>query len=266
MKISEKQELDAGSRMHVLDWLETPDFVADVRNIISKTGLSIADNAARQPKRRGDHRESVLTGSEDTFLTSFQKSDLLKWWLIHQHGAKLPTWDLVVQAKAANGAPALVLFEAKAHICELSDAGKTEGKRKQPDEQSRTHENHEKIASAIKEASDALAKTLPSINLTHTKSYQFANRIAFAWKLASMGIPVALVYLGFVGDETISTKSDNLSASADWHNAFEAHVKDHFPIAHLDREIPCGAASFWLICHGASVQRSSPPVSERCAL
>jgi hypothetical protein len=34
--------------------------------------------------------------------------------------------------------------------------------------------------------------------------YRFANRLAFAWKTASEGMPTILLYLGFTGDDGIS--------------------------------------------------------------
>ena len=257
------EEWDAGSRMHVLDWVESPLFISDVQALITTTGLRVDDQARRQPRRRGDHRESVLTGDRDPFLTETQKESLLKWWLVHRSGAKLPTWDLVVTARTADECPALVLFEAKAHISELSDAGKEMAIRAKEDEQNRTRENHEKIAAAIQEASRALDGQCPGIALTHARSYQFANRIAFAWKLATMGIPVALVYLGFLGDDAIAVPSDRLNTCKEWKDVFMSHAKSHFPECGLDRPICCGPESFWVLCRSHPVLRPSPPINER---
>ena len=41
---------------------------------------------------------------------------------------------------------------------------------------------------------------IPGLCISRDRCYQFSNRIAFAWKLVSLGIPVVLVYLGFLND------------------------------------------------------------------
>jgi hypothetical protein len=64
----------------------------------------------------------------------------------------LPTWDLAVSALDAQKRKSLILVEVKAHSTELSAAGKSFSKRKHPDDQKRSNENHECIAVAIAEA------------------------------------------------------------------------------------------------------------------
>jgi len=92
------------------------------------------------------------------------------------------------------GCRALVLVEAKAHKTELSTAGK-------PFRSAKTRsagtvrENHACIALAIAEADSALQGKVPGILLSRDVSYQFSTEIAYAWKLASLGIPTALIYL-----------------------------------------------------------------------
>jgi hypothetical protein len=36
-------------------------------------------------------------------------------------------------------------------------------------------------------------------HISRDNRYQMSNRFAWSWKLASVGVPVVLVYLGFVG-------------------------------------------------------------------
>ena len=38
----------------------------------------------------------------------------------------------------------------------------------------------------------------PGFALSAKSRYQLSNRFAFAWKLADLGVPVVLVYLGFL--------------------------------------------------------------------
>jgi hypothetical protein len=75
-----------------------------------------------------------------------------------------------------------VLVEAKAHAMELSSTGKLLVRRRTEAMQDRSKTNHQRIAEAIAEANIALRRAIPEIVLSRDKSYQFANRIAFAWK------------------------------------------------------------------------------------
>ena len=170
---------------------------------------------------------------------------------------------VVVAASDISDRPALVLVEAKGHVAELSDAGKRLTKRHTPEEQRRTNDNHERIGTAIAEAAIALQRTVPGISISRDKNYQFANRIAFAWKLASLGIPVAMIYLGFIGDNAISRPGEFFHSSDHWQDAFRRHTAEHFPAAMQGRRIDCGAASFWLLVRELQVLRQSPPLEQR---
>jgi hypothetical protein len=96
--LTSKRELDAGSRMHLLDWLETPRFLTDLRGFVAPVGVTIRDDALRLPIGRKAYRESGLVGPGEPFLSADQQNELCTWWLVHRRGAKLPTWDLVVSA------------------------------------------------------------------------------------------------------------------------------------------------------------------------
>ena len=135
---NERREEDAGSRMHVLDWLKSSQFFPTLRELVTPIGFAIAENTERQPKGRNDHRESVLVGKKEPFLSRDQQDRLQDWWLVYKDGAKLPTWDLVVAASDASHHPALVLVEAKAHGTELRESGKDRSRRKTSEQQART--------------------------------------------------------------------------------------------------------------------------------
>jgi hypothetical protein len=152
---------------------------------------------------------------------------------------------------------ALILVEAKAHKTELSPAGKPCPSREKPDQQERSEKNHARIARAIAEANSALQASVPGILLRRDACYQLSNRIAFAWKLASLGIPTALIYLGFIGDDRIGTDDHRLRTPSDWYSAFDAHTAEHFPADQQGRQIDCGAAGFWLLVRDLPVLRQS---------
>ena len=121
---------------------------------------------------------------------------LQSWWLAHRVGANTPNWDLAATA-TIEGRKGLILAEAKANVPELGEAGKSLGDKASE----RSSENHARIGQAIAEAQTALSSVLEGVNISRGSHYQLANRVAFMWKLASLGIPTVLVYLGFTGDE-----------------------------------------------------------------
>lgn len=263
MKERRQKDIDAGSRMHVLDWLESPNFIDQLRSVIQPTGLQVELDAIRQPKGRHCSSETTLIGPDQAFLTLAQQDELKCWWLAHQRGAKLPTWDLVIRASGGSSDHALILFEAKAHATEFCADGKPRYIRSALEEQLRTDANHERIGEAISEACRSLACVLPGVNITRDSHYQFANRIAFAWKLSSLGVPVALVYLGFIGDATIAAPQHCFSGPADWTNSFTERTAQMFPTTAIGSKIICGAAPFWLLLAHLDALRQSPPPSQR---
>jgi hypothetical protein len=71
----------------------------------------------------------------------------------------------------------------------MGRSGKILRRRRTPEEKKRSAANHERIGMAISEATSILQAVVPDVSLSRDYCYQFANRIAFAWKLASMGVP-----------------------------------------------------------------------------
>src|SRR5581483_5853402 len=126
-------------------------------------------------------------------------ADLRKWWLVHHEKANTPNWDIAMACEIERS-PGLILVEAKANLPELSKAGKAPERRAS----SKSLENRERIGAALAEASEGLKPFAPSIKLRIDSHYQLSNRLAFAWKLASLGVPTVLVYLGFWGDTGIA--------------------------------------------------------------
>ncbi len=254
----------AGSRKHILDWLEHPDdLFGEIRKWLEPTDIILADKPDHyRPKSCRDSSESTLVdadtescrdSSESTlvdadteFLTSPQKQELKNWWLAHPDRGKLPTWDLVIKAstKASNGGEtALVLVEAKAHAGEFSDKGKY----KNLHASDNSDNNTDRIKKVLSDVNVRLSSsTNGSLCLSTEYYYQFGNRIAFAWKLASMGIPVGLIYLGFLGDIKIS-KTAFMNREG-WMTTFRPCLeKCGFPEEKLGQAMYCGKSPFWLL-------------------
>jgi hypothetical protein len=152
--------------------------------------------------------EQMLTNLIDEtigkVLTEEKQLDLWNWWLeAGNRGTSTPTWDLISTCNIDN-CRGLLLVEAKAYNGENSPAGKTND--------SRTNiKNHEKIKGAIEQACDALDKiTKLTWGIQRDSYYQLSNRFAWAWKLASLGVPVVLLYLGFLNAEDMQDKGKEI--------------------------------------------------------
>lgn len=214
-----------GSRCHVLDWVETPQFVDTVKGWTRDQSLQIPDDPVFMPKSWAQPDESKLFDAASPFLSGDDKTRLGKWWLAHPGIANIPNWDLIVAASTSANVPALVLVEAKAHATEFDCKSKPVSKRKTPVAQKRTDENHEQIGHAIAEAARALANFHSRIKFDRNHCYQLSNRIAMGWKLASMGIANTLVFLGFTGDREIDREGKYFADDKHWQEAFANYAK-----------------------------------------
>ena len=71
-----------------------------------------------------------------------------------------------------------------------------------------SRDNHIQVGAAIALANEGLAKdTELNWSLSRDLCYQMSNRFAQAWKLTSLGKPVILIYLGFIGCEEMRDRS-----------------------------------------------------------
>jgi hypothetical protein len=169
-------------------------------------------------------------GEAAKLLSTKNRELVTDWWLAVRHRkANTPNWDFAATA-TINGSEGLVLVEAKAHEHELDVNAKRKTKKT-------NLENHERIDKCCKEASTALNSYLPGWALSATSHYQFCNRFSWAWKLASLGIPVVLVYLGFLDAEEMH---DALRSAWDWREIVQAHGKGIVPEAVWDAPIMVG--------------------------
>jgi hypothetical protein len=114
------------------------------------------------------------------------------------------------------------LVEAKAHHGELH---KEEcGKVLASPVSANSLRNHERIGACLDEASIALAsETGRPWALSRDHHYQMSNRFAWAWKLTELGVPVVLVYLGFLGCDDMATDSTVIANDAEWEQLVRMH-------------------------------------------
>ncbi|NLG49654.1 MAG: hypothetical protein GX552_06045 [Chloroflexi bacterium] len=158
-------------------------------------------------------KEAILCESD--LLCAPISQELLDWWLVVERFANTPNWDIASTCKV-NGQPGLLLVEAKAH-------------QKEPGEQGKAlpitpngWKNHKRIGRAIAEAAAALQRaTGKPWAISRDSHYQLSNRFAWSWKIVSLGIPVVLVYLGFLNAGEMQDQGTLFHTPQEW----EEYVK-----------------------------------------
>lgn len=247
-----------GSRKHVLDWVEQPRFLPELLALARPVDCRVTAESYWAPLGYRHPDEARLEAFGPRTMPSHGAWPLVRsWWLKHDRGANTPNWDLALTCQV-EGRPGLILVEAKANVPELSEAAKRQDPK--PSEASRA--NHDHIATAIDEARGHLSTRYPDISIHRDRHYQLSNRIAFAWRLASLGIPTVLIYLGFVGDMGIRDVGERFHDEQHWHTVFETHLKAVCPTAILQDATPCGPAAFWMLSRARRVVESSPSAGE----
>ena len=246
-----------GSRKHVLDWVSRSTFATELSELVAPAPVALGENAIWMPRNHEDATEARL---ERFGLRAFSQMDswteLEGWWLAHKSGANTPNWDIAATC-AVDGVPGLVLVEAKANWPELSVAGKLLAENASPN----SIENHEQIKRAIDMACEGWQALDRDVVINRDSHYQLANRLAFTWKLSTMGIPVVLMYLGFTGDTGTRDAGAPSADDADWQKAFAAYTKGIFPSRLLNRRLDVGKAPVWVVSRSRPVIESSAPAN-----
>lgn len=257
--------------MHVLDWVEDPDFADRFLELVQPIACTRDVDWRHLPKSHRDDREARLeTFGPEAFPEDGQLfKDLKSWWLAH--GGNTPNWDIAARANI-EGTPGLILVEAKANRLELKTGSKQSFRLSKEQQarlsateqeacRNRSAENDARIRDALKAAEQGLAATFPTITLSCDTDYQLSNRIAFAWWLANSGLPVVLLYLGFTGDETFG--EGKFHDEADWQNELTSHLAAIGSPDILERRIDTKCAPMWVVARHKTVARNSPPAGRR---
>jgi hypothetical protein len=248
-----------GSRKHVLDWVSSHAFADELTAMLAPTGGQVQPSSAWLPRSQTEPEEARLETFGPRHLPGvIEWPRLSDWWLVHKEGANTPNWDLAAVCAFPQG-PGLVLVEAKANDREL----KEDAKPLEPEASQRSRENHQRIGAAIREARNSLSQVVPGVAIDRDVSYQLSNRLAFTWKLATMGLPTVLVYLGFLSDSGIDDVGDHFRDHAHWAESFHTHARKVAPDALFEREIKCGSASMWALVRSRRVLQTSPERPKR---
>jgi len=195
------------------------------------------------PQGFEDTDEATLPEAE-RLLPLAVRRELRQWWLVvPSNNTRTPNWDLASTC-TIEGRAGIALIEAKAHDQELMKE-ETGRKNIEPPLSGNARRNLMRIDWTIRDASAALAEdTRLAWALSRDWSYQMSNRFAWAWKLADLGIPVVLVYLGFLNANEMSDQGKPLTDAADWENVVKRHSQVLFPATVLDQRWMCGGQPF----------------------
>jgi len=188
------------------------------------------------PKGFSDSKELILTSKlarpffdkqfPDPGFKNVRTEVKDEWWLTPKKGGNTPNWDIVSSCSLDNGSKAIIIVEAKAHISELDRSGK----KQKNDANNDSLANHTSIEKAINKANVGLnaAYDPQGFSISIERCYQLSNRFAFAWKLASIGIPVILMYLGFINAKEMG---DYFKDDEDWAKNLLEHSSGIIPKA-----------------------------------
>lgn len=168
--------------------------------------------------------EEARLGETSKFLDAGKRRILTDWWLAVRQKANTPNWDLVSTC-TVDGRDGLILIEAKAHKGELKRLDRCGAKEPR---------NRERIRDAVEEASKALGE---GWSLTADRHYQLSNRFAWAWKTASLGVPVVLVYLGFLNAVEMPEPFQN---HEDWQRSLHEYADRCVPLGVWESRLAIG--------------------------
>ena len=215
----------------------TPAEVAGRLTALVKPYGSVSPTCEWRPAGFDDAKE-VQLDKPNVLIAGEISRQLKKWWFAKPGGGS-PTWDLASQCVFGSGRrkrQGVLLVEAKAYDVELErESG---GKKLKQDAKPDSHCNHAQIGTAIEDANEGLRYLTgdQAWGLSRDRAYQIANRFAWGWKLASLGVPVVLVYLGFLNAIEMADKGDPFREAADWLQCVKQHARGKVPEEAWDRD------------------------------
>jgi hypothetical protein len=77
--------------------------------------------------------------------------------------------------------------------------------------------------------------TLLPWHVSRDSHYQISNRFAWSWKLTTLGLPVVLIYLGFLGAHEMGDRGQPFMKVSDWEGLVLSHSRRLFPAEVWDR-------------------------------
>ena len=194
-KLDPKAQKGSKPRCHWLTHGTCEQVAMRLTELIEPYG-KVSANDHWMPEGFCDTQEAQLDKACKLLPKQEERDKLSNWWLAVPGNANTPNWD-IASTCTVDGNKGLLLVEAKAHAQELNKEVK--GKDLSVPATRDSKRNHMRIGAAIQDANSALNKgTRLQWRLSRDHCYQMSNRFAWSYKLAELGYPVILVYLGFL--------------------------------------------------------------------
>jgi hypothetical protein len=214
---------------------------AVLTELVGRRDVEVREDDACMPDGFDDPTEAQLH-TATALLDEPVRTALTTWWLAVPRKATTPNWDIACRCWIG-GTRGLLLIEAKAHQQELQK--EEAGKALKSPVRANGRRNHVRIGACIEEASIALASETRQLwGLAREHHYQMSNRFAWAWKLAELGVPVVLVYLGFLGCEDMAEDCTLIRSDAEWQTVVRKHSATIAPPEVWDRSWQVHGQSF----------------------
>ena len=225
--LKRNQRRGSKPRCHVLTQ-GTPEVVAARLSALVEPFARVGVEDNWLPQGFVDVAEATLPEAS-TLLDAKVRVELQQWWLsAPSAAARTPNWD-IASTCTIEGKRGIVLVEAKAHEDEIIKE-ETGRKAITPPVSADARRNLMRIDWAIRDANAALASSTGLVwALSRDWNYQMSNRFAWAWKLADLGVPVVLVYLGLLRASEMTDKSEQFRDAAHWEAVVRQHSEVLFP-------------------------------------
>jgi hypothetical protein len=209
-RLQSNQQAGSKPRCHLLTHGDRHMVAERLTTLIEPFGV-VSTTDQWMPRGFDDVAEAQLHNAPSLLPVEDHGQVLASWWLAHAKSTSVtPNWDIASTCSVA-GNKGMLLVEAKAHLSEL----------KADDRCGATEKNRQRIRDAIREANQLLNNIVAGWNLSHDNHYQLCNRFVWSWKLATLGIPIILVYLGFLNAREMG---DPFATHEDWESALRNHA------------------------------------------
>lgn len=238
---------DRGSRKHVLDLIASPHFRNALDPLLSKTGFRLYEVPHPQPYGRSSPDAWAEFEVEEYLQNPSRRLPRLPviaddWWITHRSdNNRRPCLDLIARLQSLGDEGfGILLVEAKAHVSEA----KIRDAKSAPSGSAASISNDVRIRRRIRETRTALNRLGRGTTYLSTEDhYQLANRLAYTVHLASLGYPVVLLYLGFLGDTYFD---DPLIDSNHWQRVMGGYLQGVVPQMFPEQSHPIGQGTLFL--------------------
>lgn len=225
-RLQRKERRGSKPRCHLLTHGSAEECAARLTGLAAPFA-TVSVDGRWMPSGFDDTQEAELDKAP-SLLAPEIRSALASWWLApRSRRARTPNFD-IASTCSIDGRPGLLLVEAKAHDEELTK--EAAGRKLAEGSSGNRKASHETIANAILSACAGLseATSLPW-RIARDTHYQMSNRFAWAWKLATLGVPVVLVYLGFLRANEMADLGQPFRNHEDWERLVRAHSEPLVP-------------------------------------